>query len=84
MMLELNKQRRAFLDMPAWSEGTDKPWQNTKTGVMMSLSADRFSLTTATTHENWSTSPNLASNLPLPGVTSCFQNGGMRTGNSLD
>ena len=52
MMLELNKQRRAFLDMLAWSEGTDKPGQNTKTRVMMSLSADRFSLTTATTHEN--------------------------------
>lgn len=29
-MLELNKQRRAFLDMLAWSEGTDKPGQPTK------------------------------------------------------
>nr|DAZ30481.1 MAG TPA: lysozyme [Caudoviricetes sp.] len=30
MMLELNKQRKAFLDMLAWSEGTDKPGQPTK------------------------------------------------------
>lgn len=29
-MLELNKQRKAFLDMLAWSEGTDKPGQPTK------------------------------------------------------
>ncbi|HDU1471553.1 TPA: glycoside hydrolase family 104 protein [Klebsiella pneumoniae] len=29
-MLELNKQRKAFLDMIAWSEGTDKPGQPTK------------------------------------------------------
>lgn len=30
MMPELNKQRKAFLDMLAWSEGTDKPGQPTK------------------------------------------------------
>ncbi|EMA2497294.1 glycoside hydrolase family 104 protein [Klebsiella pneumoniae] len=29
-MLEINKQRKAFLDMLAWSEGTDKPRQPTK------------------------------------------------------
>ncbi|UIM63207.1 glycoside hydrolase family 104 protein [Klebsiella oxytoca] len=29
-MQELNKQRKAFLDMLAWSEGTDKPGQPTK------------------------------------------------------
>lgn len=29
-MPELNKQRKAFLDMLAWSEGTDKPGQPTK------------------------------------------------------
>lgn len=29
-MLEINKQRKAFLDMLAWSEGTDKPGQPTK------------------------------------------------------
>lgn len=29
-MQEINKQRRAFLDMLAWSEGTDKPGQPTK------------------------------------------------------
>lgn len=30
MMLEINKQRKAFLDMLAWSEGTDKAGQPTK------------------------------------------------------
>ena len=29
-MLEINKQRKAFLDMLAWSEGTDKAGQPTK------------------------------------------------------
>ncbi|HBW9979170.1 glycoside hydrolase family protein [Klebsiella pneumoniae] len=29
-MQEINKQRRVFLDMLAWSEGTDKPGQPTK------------------------------------------------------
>jgi lysozyme len=29
-MLEINKQRKAFLDMLAWSEGTDKPGSPTK------------------------------------------------------
>lgn len=29
-MQEINKQRRAFLDMLGWSEGTDKPGQPTK------------------------------------------------------
>lgn len=29
-MQEINKQRRAYLDMLAWSEGTDKPGQPTR------------------------------------------------------
>lgn len=83
-MLELNKQRRAFLDMLAWSEGTDKPRQNTKNrGYDVIVGGSLFS-DYSDTHENWSTSPSWASNLPRLGVTSCFQNGGMRTGNSLD
>jgi lambda family phage holin len=45
MMLELNKQRRAFLDMLAWSEGTDKPGQNTKNrGYDVIVGGSLFSL----------------------------------------
>lgn len=71
-MLELNKQRRAFLDMLAWSEGTDKPGQNTKNRgydviVAGSLSSD------------YSDHPRKLVNLPklgikstAAGLTSCF------------
>ena len=36
-MVEINNQRKAFLDMLAWSEGTDNGRQKTKIMVMASL-----------------------------------------------
>ena len=36
-MVEINNQRKAFLDMLAWSEGTDNGRQNQKLAVMTSL-----------------------------------------------
>ena len=37
-MVEINNQRKAFLDMPlAWSEGTDNGRQKPEIMVMMSL-----------------------------------------------
>ena len=36
-MVEINNQRKAFLDMLAWSEGTDNGRQKTRTAVMTSL-----------------------------------------------
>ena len=36
-MVEINNQRKAFLDMLAWSEGTDNGRQKTEIMVMTSL-----------------------------------------------
>ena len=36
-MVEINNQRKAFLDMLAWSEGTDNGRQKTPRTVMTSL-----------------------------------------------
>ena len=38
-MVEINNQRKAFLDMLAWSEGTDNGRQKTEIMVMTSLQA---------------------------------------------
>ena len=39
-MVKINNQRRAFLDMLAWSEGTDNGRQKTEIMVMTSLQAE--------------------------------------------
>ncbi|GKO76585.1 lysozyme [Klebsiella variicola] len=63
MMLELNKQRRAFLDMLAWSEGTDKPGQNTKNrGYDVIVGGSLFS--------DYSDHPRKLVNLPKLGIKS--------------
>ena len=62
-MLELNKQRRAFLDMLAWSEGTDKPGQNTKNrGYDVIVGGSLFS--------DYSDHPRKLVNLPKLGIKS--------------
>lgn len=62
-MLELNKQRRAFLDMLAWSEGTDKLGQNTKNrGYDVIVGGSLFS--------DYSDHPRKLVNLPKLGIKS--------------
>lgn len=62
-MLELNKQRRAFLDMLARSEGTDKPGQNTKNrGYDVIVGGSLFS--------DYSDHPRKLVNLPKLGIKS--------------
>ena len=41
-MVEINNQRKAFLDMLAWSEGTDNGRQKPEIMVMTSLWAELF------------------------------------------
>ena len=41
-MVEINNQRKAFLDMLAWSEGTDNGRQKTEIMVMTSLGGELF------------------------------------------
>ena len=41
-MVEINNQRKAFLDMLAWSEGTDNGRQKTRNAVMTSLGGELF------------------------------------------
>ena len=43
-MVEINNQRKAFLDMLAWSEGTDNGRQKPEIMVMTSLWAESYLL----------------------------------------
>ena len=43
-MVEINNQRKAFLDMLAWSEGTDNGRQKPEIMVMTSLQAESYLL----------------------------------------
>ena len=45
-MVEINNQRKAFLDMLAWSEGTDNGRQKPEIMVMTSLQAESYLLIT--------------------------------------
>ena len=51
---EINNQRKAFLDMLAWSEGTDNGRQKTEIMVMTSLQAESYLLITPITLANLS------------------------------
>ena len=54
-MVEINNQRKAFLDMLAWSEGTDNGRQKTKNVVMNAyLWAESYLLITPITLANLS------------------------------
>ena len=48
-MVEINNQRKAFLDMLAWSEGTDNGRQKPEIMVMTSLQAESYLLITPIT-----------------------------------
>ena len=41
-MVEINNQRKAFLDMLAWSEGIDNGRQKTRNAVMTSLQYESY------------------------------------------
>ena len=53
-MVEISNQRKAFLDMLAWSEGTDNGRQKTEIMVMTSLWAESYLLITPITLANLS------------------------------
>ena len=54
-MVEINNQRKAFLDMLAWSEGTDNGRQKTRNhGYDASLWAESYLLITPITLANLS------------------------------
>ena len=48
-MVEINNQRKAFLDMLAWSEGTDNDVRKPEIMVMTSLQAESYLLITPIT-----------------------------------
>ena len=60
-MVEINNQRKAFLDMLAWSEGTDNGRQKPEIMVMTSLQAESYLLITPITLANLSLNPKLKS-----------------------
>ena len=79
-MVEINNQRKAFLDMLAWSEGTDNGRQKTRNhGYDVIVGGELFtdySITLA----NY---PQHNSNQRAPDATSFFPVGGMPTASSL-
>ncbi len=82
-MQNLNPQRKAFLDMLAWSEGTDNGRQPTRNhGYDVIVGGGLVLLITPITLANLSRyTPN--SNQQPPDVISFFHAGGMLTVNSL-
>lgn len=82
-MQNLNPQRKAFLDMVAWSEGTDNGLQPTRNhGYDVIVGGEIF--TDYSDHPRRLVTLNPNSNQRLPGATSFFPAGGMHTVNSLD
>lgn len=78
----LNSQRKAFLDMVAWSEGTDNGRQKTRNhGYDVIVGGELF--TDYSDHPRKLVTLNPNSNQQPPGVISFFHAGGMLTVNSL-
>ena len=80
-MVEINNQRKAFLDMLAWSEGTDNGRQKTRNhGYDVIVGGELF--TDYSDHRKLVTlNPN--SNQQAPDATSFFPVDGMPTASSL-
>ena len=80
-MVEINNQRKAFLDMLAWSEGTDNGRQKTRNhGYDVIVGGELFTdysitLANCTLNQN--------SNQQAPDATGFFPVGGMPTASSL-
>ena len=80
-MVEINNQRKAFLDMLAWSEGTDNGRQKTRNhGYDVIVGGELFT-DYLITLANLSLNPK--SNQQAPDATSFFPAGGMPTASSL-
>ncbi len=81
-MQNLNPQRKAFLDMLAWSEGTDNGRQPTRNhGYDVIVGGELFTDYPITLANLSRYTPN--SNQQPPDVISFFHAGGMLTVNSL-
>ncbi len=81
-MQVLNSQRKAFLDMVAWSEGTDNGRQPTRNhGYDVIVGGELF--TDYSDHPRKLVTLNRNSSQQPPDVTSFFHAGGMLTVNSL-
>ena len=81
-MVEINNQRKAFLDMLAWSEGTDNGRQKTRNhGYDVIVSGELFA--DYSDHPRKLVTLNQNSNQQAPDATSFFPVGGMPTASSL-
>ena len=77
-MVEINNQRKAFLDMLAWSEGTDNGRQKTRNhGYDVIVSVESYLLITPIASQTCALNPKLKST--GAGRTSFFPVGGMPT-----
>ena len=77
-MVEINNQRKAFLDMLAWSEGTDNGRQKTRNhGYDVIVGGELF--TDYSDHPRKLVTLNLNSNQQAPDATSFFPVAGMPT-----
>ena len=82
-MQELNPQRKAFLDMVAWSEGTDNGRQPTRNhGYDVIVGGELF--TDYSDHPRKLVTLNPKLRQQQPDVTSFFPVGGMLTVSNLD
>ena len=81
-MVEINNQRKAFLDMLAWSEGTDNGRQKTRNhGYDVIVGGELFTDYPITLANLLTLNPN--SNQQAPDATSFFPVGGMLWASSL-
>ena len=79
-MVEINNQRKAFLDMLAWSEGTDNGRQKTRNhGYDVIVGGDYLLITD---HPRKLVTLNPKLNQQAPDATSFFPVGGMHTASS--
>ena len=80
-MVEINNQRKAFLDMLAWSEGTDNGRQKTRNhGYDVIVGGELF--TDYSDHPRKLVTLNPNPNQQAPDATSFFPVGGMPTASS--
>ena len=82
-MVEINNQRKAFLDMLAWSEGTDNGRQKTRNhGYDVIVGESHYLPITRSPLQTCHAKPK-TQNQQAPDATSFFPVGGMPTASSL-
>ena len=81
-MVEINNQRKAFLDMLAWSEGTDNGRQKTRNHGYDVIVSELFASYSDHPRKLVTLNPKLKSQ-QAPDATSFFPVGGMPTASSL-